>query len=514
MTTNYIFVTGGVVSSLGKGIAAASLAAILEARGLNVTIMKLDPYINVDPGTMSPIQHGEVFVTEDGAETDLDLGHYERFIRTKMSRRNNFTTGRIYSDVLRKERRGDYLGATVQVIPHITNAIKERVLEGGEGHDVVLVEIGGTVGDIESLPFLEAIRQMAVEIGREHTLFMHLTLVPYMAASGEVKTKPTQHSVKELLSIGIQPDILICRSDRAVPGLLKSQGLDDYICKRFSLNCPEANLSEWEQVIFEEANPVSEVTIGMVGKYIELPDAYKSVIEALKHGGLKNRVSVNIKLIDSQDVETRGVEILKGLDAILVPGGFGYRGVEGMITTARFARENNIPYLGICLGMQVALIDYARHVANMENANSTEFVPDCKYPVVALITEWRDENGNVEVRSEKSDLGGTMRLGAQQCQLVDDSLVRQLYNAPTIVERHRHRYEVNNMLLKQIEDAGLRVAGRSGDDQLVEIIEVPNHPWFVACQFHPEFTSTPRDGHPLFAGFVKAASEFQKRQAK
>ena len=504
MTTNYIFVTGGVVSSLGKGIAAASLAAILEARGLNVTIMKLDPYINVDPGTMSPIQHGEVFVTEDGAETDLDLGHYERFIRTKMSRRNNFTTGRIYSDVLRKERRGDYLGATVQVIPHITNAIKERVLEGGEGHDVVLV-----------------------------------------AASGEVKTKPTQHSVKELLSIGIQPDILICRSDRAVPanerakialfcnvpekavislkdvdsiykipGLLKSQGLDDYICKRFSLNCPEANLSEWEQVIFEEANPVSEVTIGMVGKYIELPDAYKSVIEALKHGGLKNRVSVNIKLIDSQDVETRGVEILKGLDAILVPGGFGYRGVEGMITTARFARENNIPYLGICLGMQVALIDYARHVANMENANSTEFVPDCKYPVVALITEWRDENGNVEVRSEKSDLGGTMRLGAQQCQLVDDSLVRQLYNAPTIVERHRHRYEVNNMLLKQIEDAGLRVAGRSGDDQLVEIIEVPNHPWFVACQFHPEFTSTPRDGHPLFAGFVKAASEFQKRQAK
>ena len=545
MTTNYIFVTGGVVSSLGKGIAAASLAAILEARGLNVTIMKLDPYINVDPGTMSPIQHGEVFVTEDGAETDLDLGHYERFIRTKMSRRNNFTTGRIYSDVLRKERRGDYLGATVQVIPHITNAIKERVLAGGEGHDVVLVEIGGTVGDIESLPFLEAIRQLAVEIGREHTLFMHLTLVPYMAASGEVKTKPTQHSVKELLSIGIQPDILICRSDRAVPanerakialfcnvpekavislkdvdsiykipGLLKSQGLDDYICKRFSLNCPETNLSEWEQVIFEEANPVSEVTIGMVGKYIELPDAYKSVIEALKHGGLKNRVSVNIKLIDSQDVETRGVEILKGLDAILVPGGFGYRGVEGMITTARFARENNIPYLGICLGMQVALIDYARHVANMENANSTEFVPDCKYPVVALITEWRDENGNVEVRSEKSDLGGTMRLGAQQCQLVDDSLVRQLYNAPTIVERHRHRYEVNNMLLKQIEDAGLRVAGRSGDDQLVEIIEVPNHPWFVACQFHPEFTSTPRDGHPLFAGFVKAASEFQKRQAK
>ena len=545
MTTNYIFVTGGVVSSLGKGIAAASLAAILEARGLNVTIMKLDPYINVDPGTMSPTQHGEVFVTEDGAETDLDLGHYERFIRTKMTRRNNFTTGRIYSEVLRKERRGDYLGATIQVIPHITNAIKERVIAGGEGHDVVLVEIGGTVGDIESLPFLEAIRQMAVEVGREHTLFMHLTLVPYMAAAGEVKTKPTQHSVKELLSIGIQPDILICRSDRAVPanerakialfcnvpekavislkdvdsiykipGLLKSQGLDDYICKRFSLNVPEANLSEWEQVLYEESNPSGEVTIGMVGKYIELPDAYKSVIEALKHGGLKNRVTVNIKLIDSQDVETRGVEILKDLDAILIPGGFGYRGVEGKIATARYARENKIPYLGICLGMQVALIEFARNVAGMENANSTEFVPDCKYPVVALITEWRDENGNVEVRSEKSDLGGTMRLGAQACQLSDDSLVRKMYGAETITERHRHRYEVNNMLLKPIEAAGLRIAGRSGDDQLVEIVEIPNHPWFVACQFHPEFTSTPRDGHPLFAGFVKAASDYQKREAK
>lgn len=545
MTTNYIFVTGGVVSSLGKGIAAASLAAILEARGLNVTIMKLDPYINVDPGTMSPTQHGEVFVTDDGAETDLDLGHYERFIRTKMSRRNNFTTGRIYSEVLRKERRGDYLGATIQVIPHITNAIKERIIAGGEGHDVVLVEIGGTVGDIESLPFLEAIRQMAVDVGREHTLYMHLTLVPYMAAAGEVKTKPTQHSVKELLSIGIQPDVLICRSDRAVPanergkialfcnvpekavislkdvdsiykipGMLKSQGLDDYICKRFSLNAPEANLSEWEQVIYEEANPGGEVTIGMVGKYVELPDAYKSVIEALKHGGLKNRVTVNIKLIDSQDVETRGVELLKDLDAILIPGGFGYRGVEGKLMTARYAREHNVPYLGICLGMQVALMEFARNVAGMEGANSTEFVPDCKYPVVALITEWRDEEGNVEMRTEQSDLGGTMRLGSQQCQLTDDSLVRQLYGSDTIVERHRHRYEVNNMLLKQIEAAGLRVAGRSGDDQLVEIIEIPDHPWFVACQFHPEFTSTPRDGHPLFAGFVKAASEYQKRLAK
>jgi len=409
----------------------------------------------------------------------------------------------------------------------------------------VLVEIGGTVGDIESLPFLEAIRQMAVEVGREHTLYMHLTLVPYMAAAGEVKTKPTQHSVKELLSIGIQPDVLICRSDRAVPanerakialfcnvpekavislkdvdsiykipGLLKSQGLDDYICKRFSLNAPEANLAEWEQVIYEEANPGGEVTIGMVGKYVELPDAYKSVIEALKHGGLKNRLTVNIKLIDSQDVETRGVEVLKGLDAILIPGGFGYRGVEGKVMTARYARENNIPYLGICLGMQVALMEFARNVAGMENANSTEFMPDCKYPVVALITEWRDEDGNVEVRSEESDLGGTMRVGGQQCNLSDNSLVRQLYGEPTIVERHRHRYEVNNMLLKQIEAAGLRVAGRSADNKLVEIIELPNHPWFVACQFHPEFTSTPRDGHPLFAGFVKAAGEHQKRQVK
>lgn len=544
MTTNYIFVTGGVVSSLGKGIAAASLAAILEARGLNVTMMKLDPYINLDPGTMSPIQHGEVFVTEDGAETDLDLGHYERFIRTKMTRRNNFTTGRIYSDVLRKERRGDYLGATVQVIPHITNAIKERVIAGAEGHDVALVEVGGTVGDIESLPFLEAIRQLAVEVGRERTLFMHLTLVPYMAASGEVKTKPTQHSVKELLSIGIQPDILVCRSDRAVPAnekakialfcnvpekavislkdvdsiykipsLLKSQGLDEFICNRFRLNCPEANLSEWEQVIYEESNPIGEVTIGMVGKYVELPDAYKSVIEALKHGGLKNRFSVNIKLIDSQDVEVRGEEVLSGLDAILIPGGFGYRGVEGKIMAARYARENKIPYLGICLGMQVAMMEFARNVVGMADANSTEFVPDCKYPVIALITEWRDEEGNVEVRTEESDLGGTMRLGSQLCHLTEGSLVRKLYDAPTISERHRHRYEVNNMLLPQIEAAGLRVAGRSADNKLVEIIELPDHPWFVASQFHPEFTSTPRDGHPLFSGFVKAAGEYQKRKA-
>lgn len=546
MKTNYIFVTGGVVSSLGKGIAAASLAAILEARGLNVTIMKLDPYINVDPGTMSPIQHGEVYVTEDGAETDLDLGHYERFIRTKMTRRNNYTTGRVYSEVLRKERRGDYLGETIQVIPHITDEIKNRIIRGGEGHDIVLVEVGGTVGDIESLPFLEAIRQLAVDVGRKHTLFLHLTLVPYLPAAGEVKTKPTQHSVKELLSIGIQPDVLICRSDRVIPvnerakialfcnvpkeavisledvdsiykipALLKSQQLDDYICKKFELTCPAADLSEWEQVIEAQANPVGKVTIGMVGKYIELPDAYKSVIEALKHGGLKNRLTVNIKLIDSEDIEARGTELLKELDATLVPGGFGERGVEGKIMAARYARENNIPYLGICLGMQVALIEYARHVAGMEGANSTEFAPDCPYPVVALITEWSDDSGSIKVRNEKSDLGGTMRVGSQLCRLEKGSKVRELYNSDTIMERHRHRYEVNVKLLARIEEAaGLRIAGRSADNKLVEIIEDPNHPWFVACQFHPEFTSTPRDGHPLFAGFIKAAKEYQQGQLK
>ena len=542
MATNYIFVTGGVVSSLGKGIAAASLAAILEARGLNVTIMKLDPYINVDPGTMSPTQHGEVFVTQDGAETDLDLGHYERFIRTKMTKRNNFTTGKIYSEVLRKERRGDYLGATIQVIPHITNEIKARVIDGAAGHDVAIVEVGGTVGDIESLPFLEALRQLAVQVGRERTIFMHLTLVPYIPTAGEVKTKPTQHSVKELLSIGIQPDVLICRSDRMIPpnerakialfcnvperavislkdvssiyqipALLKSQGLDDFICNRFHLTCPEADLSEWEQVLYQQANPTGEVTIGMVGKYTELPDAYKSVNEALKHAGLKNRLSVNIKYIDSQDVETKGVDILKGLDGILVPGGFGYRGVEGKILTAKYARENNIPYLGICLGMQVALIEFARNVAGMTQANSSEFDNTCPQPVVGLITEWQDAEGNTEVRSDESDLGGTMRLGAQKCHLIEGSLARQLYGAETIEERHRHRYEVNNVLLPQIEKAGLKVTGLSADKKLVEIIEVPNHPWFVACQFHPEFTSTPRDGHPLFEGFVKAAKTNQKK---
>ncbi len=540
-----IFVTGGVVSSLGKGIAGASLAAVLEARGLKVTIMKLDPYINVDPGTMSPIQHGEVFVTEDGAETDLDLGHYERFINAKMSKKNNFTTGRIYSDVIRKERRGDYLGATIQVIPHITNAIKERILQGCEGNDVTLVEIGGTVGDIESLPFLEAIRQLAVDIGRENALFMHLTLVPYLKTSGEVKTKPTQHSVKELLSIGIQPDILICRSEMGIPAherhkiamfcnvsenavinmkdvdsiykipaLLKSQYLDQLVVDRFHFDVPEADLSDWEQVLYQQANTTGEVTIGMVGKYVELHDAYKSVNEALKHGGLKNRLQVHIKYIDSEDVEVKGTDVLAGLDAILVPGGFGKRGIEGKIVAAKYARENGIPYLGICLGMQVALIEYARDVAGMAGANSTEFDPDTKYPVVALITEWKDESGKVEKRSDKSDLGGTMRLGGQLCHLQPGSKVRELYGQDDIVERHRHRYEVNNNLIKQITEKGLKIAGLSTDNKLVEIIENPNHPWFVGVQFHPEFTSNPRKGHPLFSGFIKAAKEYQDKHSR
>ena len=539
-----IFVTGGVVSSLGKGIAAASLAAVLEARGLKVTMMKLDPYINVDPGTMSPIQHGEVFVTEDGAETDLDLGHYERFIRTKMSHRNNFTTGRIYSDVIRKERRGDYLGATIQVIPHITNAIKERIKAGAEGNQVAIVEIGGTVGDIESLPFLEAIRQLAVDIGRENALFMHLTLVPYLETSGEVKTKPTQHSVKELLSIGIQPDILICRSDRVIPAnerhkiamfcnvqeravislkdvdsiykipaLLKSQYLDQFISERFNFDCPEADLSEWEQVLYQQANTVGEVTIGMVGKYTELPDAYKSVNEALKHGGLKNRLAVNIKYIDSESVESRGAELLQDLDAILVPGGFGSRGIEGKIIAAQYARENKIPYLGICLGMQVAIIEYARHVANLTGANSTEFDPQSPYPVIGLITEWMDESGKIETRNDQSDLGGTMRLGAQLCHLKPGSKVRELYDKDDIVERHRHRYEVNNNLIGKLTDAGLVVSGLSTDNKLVEIIENPEHPWFIGVQFHPEFTSNPREGHPLFKGFIAAAKRYQEIRA-
>ncbi|MBD1582959.1 CTP synthase [Pseudoalteromonas sp. S16_S37] len=544
MSTKFIFVTGGVVSSLGKGIAAASLAAILEARGLNVTILKLDPYINVDPGTMSPIQHGEVFVTEDGAETDLDLGHYERFIRTKMTSRNNFTQGRVFEDVLRRERKGEYLGATIQVIPHITNDIKRRVLEGAEGYDIAIVEVGGTVGDIESQPFLEALRQLGTVLGREHALFMHLTLVPFLGTAGEVKTKPTQHSVKELRSIGIQPDILVCRSscrlpanerakialftnveERAVislpdvdsiykiPALLKSQDLDNLVCRRFYLDAPEADLSEWEQVLYQESNPTGEVTIGMVGKYIELPDAYKSVNEALKHAGLKNRLTVNIEYVDSQDIESKGVERLAHLDAILVPGGFGNRGVEGKILAAKYARENKVPYLGICLGMQVALIEYARNVAGLEGANSTEFDAKTAHPVVGLITEWLDAEGNVEVRDEKSDLGGTMRLGAQKCHLKKGSKVRDVYGSDEIVERHRHRYEVNNHYVERLEKAGLQFTGLSEDKKLVEIIENKDHPWFIAAQFHPEFTSTPRDGHPLFEGFVAAAYTHQKAES-
>ncbi len=544
MTTRYIFVTGGVVSSLGKGIAAASLAAILEARGLKVTMLKLDPYINVDPGTMSPIQHGEVFVTEDGAETDLDLGHYERFIRTKMTKRNNFTTGRIYQDILARERKGEFLGATIQVIPHITNDIKRRVIEGAEGYDIAMVEIGGTVGDIESQPFLEAIRQLGVELGRERAMFMHLTLVPYIAAAGEIKTKPTQHSVKELRSIGIFPDILVCRSERAipanerakislftnveakavvsmrdvdsiykVPALLKAQGTDELVVKRFGLDVPEADLSDWEQVLYKEANPSGEVVIGMVGKYTELPDAYKSVNEALKHAGIKNQVKVKIQYVDSQDVEAKGVEVLKDLDAILVPGGFGERGVEGKILTAQYARENKVPYLGICLGMQVALIDYARNVAGLTDAHSTEFNPETPNPVIGLINEWLDEEGKVEYRNADSDLGGTMRLGSQLCHIVKGTKTYDVYGSETIYERHRHRFEVNNNYREQLSKAGLVFSGLSTDKTLVEVIENPNHPWFIAGQFHPEFNSTPRDGHPLFEGFIAASFEHQKQQS-
>ncbi|MCI2283298.1 CTP synthase [Colwellia sp. MSW7] len=543
MTTRYIFVTGGVVSSLGKGIAAASLAAILEARGLKVTMLKLDPYINVDPGTMSPIQHGEVFVTEDGAETDLDLGHYERFIRTKMTKLNNFTTGRIYQDILARERKGEFLGATIQVIPHITNDIKRRVIEGAEGYDIAMVEVGGTVGDIESQPFLEAIRQLATEVGRERAMFMHLTLVPYIAAAGEIKTKPTQHSVKDLRSIGIFPDILVCRSDRPlpnsdrakialfcnveekavismrdvdsiykIPALLKAQGTDELVTKRFGLDLPEADLTEWETVLYHEANPKGEITVGMVGKYIELPDAYKSVNEALKHAGLKNQVTVNIKYIDSQDVEVKGTELLKDLDAILVPGGFGERGVEGKILTAQYARVNKIPYLGICLGMQVALIEFARNVAGLDGAHSTEFNAETPYPVVGLISEWLDDEGQVEYRNENSDLGGTMRLGSQLCHLVKGTKVCDVYGSETIYERHRHRYEVNNNYREQLSKAGLIFSGLSTDKSLVEVIEIADHPWFVAGQFHPEFNSTPRDGHPLFESFIAASFEHQKLQ--
>ncbi len=535
-----VFVTGGVVSSLGKGIAAASLAAILEARGLKVTIMKLDPYINVDPGTMSPFQHGEVFVTEDGAETDLDLGHYERFIRPKMSQLNNFTTGRIYSDVIAKERRGDYLGATVQVIPHITDAIKQKVLACAEGYDVAMVEIGGTVGDIESQPFLEAIRQLGIELGRENAIFMHLTLLPYIATAGELKTKPTQHSVKELRSIGIQPDILICRSDRSIPNnekrkialftnvpekavvslkdvpsiyqipsLLNSQGLDDLVINRFKMETKAADLSEWEQVLYAEANPKGELTVGMVGKYVELTDAYKSLNEALRHAGLHNRQTIHIKYIDSEDLENKGTELLAGLDAILVPGGFGERGIEGKIMAAQYARENKIPYLGICLGLQVAVIDYARHVSGLEGAHSTEFNSQSPYPVIGLITEWINSTGETVVRNEASDLGGTMRLGTQACLMQEGTKGREVYGEDVVYERHRHRYEVNNNLLPQLEQSGLVVSGRSKHNNLVEMIELPDHPWFMATQHHPEFTSTPRDGHPLFSSFIEAAMTYR-----
>ncbi|PRY65137.1 CTP synthase [Vreelandella songnenensis] len=543
--TRYIFVTGGVVSSLGKGIASASLAAILEARGLKVTMLKLDPYINVDPGTMSPFQHGEVFVTEDGAETDLDLGHYERFIRTKMTQGNNFTTGRVYEHVLRKERRGDYLGGTVQVIPHITDEIKQRVYAGGEGFDVALVEIGGTVGDIESLPFLESIRQIRSEQGANRALFMHLTLVPYIKTAGETKTKPTQHSVKELRSIGIQPDILICRSEveleeserrkialftnveeRAVvplqdadtiyriPLMLHEHGLDDIVCDKLRLEAEPADLSEWVKVLDSKLNPLKSVSIAMVGKYMELLDAYKSLNEALIHAGIQGRIKVNVDYIDSEDIERHGTERLAGKDAILVPGGFGERGVEGKILTAQFARENNVPYLGICLGMQVAVIEFARNVAGWKDANSTEFTHDTQHPVVGLITEWINKEGKIELRDAASDLGGTMRLGGQICHLKSGSKAREAYGSDEIVERHRHRFEVNNQFIDELEQAGLVISGKSVDQSLVEMVELADHPWYVACQFHPEFTSTPRDGHPLFSGFVNAALEHKAARAR
>lgn len=538
--TRYIFVTGGVVSSLGKGIASASLAAILEARGFKVTLLKLDPYINVDPGTMSPFQHGEVFVTHDGAETDLDLGHYERFVRTTMTQNNNFTTGRVYEEVIRRERRGDYLGATIQVIPHITDEIKRRIIKGAGDADIAMVEIGGTVGDIESQPFLEAIRQLRVEVGAKRAMLMHLTLVPYIATAGETKTKPTQHSVKELRSIGLQPDILVCRSEvvldissrrkialftnveeRAVislqdvdtiykiPGILHSQGVDDYVLERFGLEAQSADLSEWDVVIQAKLNPKHEVTIAMVGKYMELLDAYKSLIEAMNHAGIHAETKVNFRYIDSEDIETQGTQVLEGVDAILVPGGFGLRGVEGKIKTVQYAREQGIPYLGICLGMQVVVIEYARNVLGWQGANSTEFDKETDYPVVGLISEWQTASGAVQRRTENDELGASMRLGAQICRLEKGSLLQQSYGKTEIQERHRHRYEVNNTLLEPLQEAGLKVTAWSEDGNLVEAVEVPNHPWFVACQFHPEFTSTPRDGHPLFSRFVQAALTYQ-----
>ena len=534
--TAYVFITGGVVSSLGKGITSACLGAILEARGLTISMIKLDPYINVDPGTMSPFQHAEVFVTHDGTETDLDLGHYERFVRTaKGGRNSNFTTGRIYESVIRKERRGDYLGATVQVIPHITDEIKESIRKGAGDADICLVEIGGTVGDIESLPFLEAIRQMSVDLGHDRVVYVHLTLVPFIPTSSEIKTKPTQHSVKELRSIGIQPDVLVCRSEQPlpeeqrkkialftnvpekavisaydaddlykIPEMMHEQGLDEIVAKQLGLELPEADLHEWQAIVEAKQNPTAEVDIAMVGKYMDLKDSYISLVEALLHGGIHTRTRVNIHFIESTDIEEQGVDCLREMDGIVVPGGFGDRGIEGKIEAVRLARENGIPYLGICLGMQVAIIEAARNLAGLEGAMSTEFERQTPHPVIALITEWRTESGEIELRDENSDLGGTMRLGAQQVNLVDDSLAATSYGASTIEERHRHRFEFNNHYRGQLEEAGLRFSGLSVDD-LVEMIEIPDHPWFLASQFHPEFTSNPRDGHPLFKGFITAA---------
>ncbi|MCF6288926.1 MAG: CTP synthase [Proteobacteria bacterium] len=537
--TSYVFVTGGVVSSLGKGIAAASLASLLESRGLKVTLMKLDPYINVDPGTMSPFQHGEVYVTEDGAETDLDLGHYERYVRTKMGRKNNFTTGQIYEAVIRKERRGDYLGGTVQVIPHITDHIKEKIVLAGEGYDVIMVEIGGTVGDIESLPFLEAIRQLGIEQGKSNSMFVHLTLVPYLRAAGELKTKPTQHSVKELRSIGIQPDVLLCRSEREVPEherkkislftnvaekavinmvdldniykipeVLSNEGFDDLVVEQFGLKCGDTNLNEWRRVIAAEESATDIITVAMVGKYLDHSDAYKSLNEAMRHAGIPNNVKVKIKNIDSSSLEKdEGLSQLVDVDAILVPGGFGNRGFEGKINAVKYARENKVPYLGICYGMHAVVIEYARNVCSLNNANTTENDIKTPHPVIALITQWEDHLGQIEVRDFDSDLGGTMRLGLQKSLLKTDSLVTKIYDSDVIAERHRHRYEFNNAYREILENNGLVLSATSEDAELIEMVELPTHvhPWFVSCQFHPEFTSTPRDGHPLFASFVKAA---------
>ena len=540
--TKYIFVTGGVVSSLGKGIASASLAAILESRGIRLTLLKLDPYINVDPGTMSPFQHGEVFVTDDGAETDLDLGHYERFVNVRMKKTNNFTTGQIYESVLRKERRGDYLGGTVQVIPHITDEIKQHIKEGADGYDVALVEIGGTVGDIESLPFLEAARQMSIEVGRENACFIHLTLVPYIPSAGEIKTKPTQHSVKELREIGIQPDVLLCRADRVVPdherakialftnvnvdavisavdvdsiykipSVLHAQKLDDIILKRLNLRVAPADLGPWDRIVSSLENPKDSVTIALVGKYVDLTESYKSLSEALVHAGIHCSAKINIIYIDSETIEKDGVEKLQNVDAILVPGGFGQRGVQGKIEAIRFARENSVPYLGICLGMQLAVIEFARNVLGLADAHSTEFDSKTKNPVIGLITEWQDASGEKETRSAESDLGGTMRLGAQRADLLDGTKIRKIYGSEFISERHRHRYEVNNNYVDQLVSGGLTISGKSPVENLCEVVEIKDHPWFIACQFHPEFTSTPRAGHPLFSGFIEAARDRSKK---